>query len=67
MAEMLGGGPAAEHAAVAAWTAMVGGIVLSRLFGESRRADEILDCARQTVLDLEAQVKADAAARKTAP
>lgn len=52
MAGAMGGGPDAEDAAVAAWCAMVGAVVLSRVFRGSERADEILKLTRQTVLDL---------------
>jgi TetR/AcrR family transcriptional repressor of nem operon len=59
MARAMGDGPGAEPAAVTAWCAMVGAITLSRVFRGTRRADDILRVTRQTILDLEAKVRAD--------
>jgi TetR/AcrR family transcriptional repressor of nem operon len=58
MAKAMGGGPQAEGAAVTAWCAMLGAITLARVFNGTDRSDEILKLARQSVLDLEAQVRA---------
>ena len=57
MAKAMGSGPKAEAAAVTAWCAMVGAINLSRVFRGTRRSDEILRAARQSILDLEASVR----------
>jgi TetR/AcrR family transcriptional regulator, transcriptional repressor for nem operon len=57
MASAMGGGPQAEQAAVAAWCAMVGGLMLSRVFQGTDRSDEVLRLARQSILDLERQVR----------
>jgi len=58
MAAAMGGGPQAEQAAVAAWCGMVGAIALSRVFQGTERSDQILRLARQSILDLEASVRA---------
>jgi TetR/AcrR family transcriptional regulator, transcriptional repressor for nem operon len=58
MAKAMGGGPKAEQAAVAAWCGMVGAMALARVFSGTDRSDEILRFARQSVLDLEASVRA---------
>jgi TetR/AcrR family transcriptional repressor of nem operon len=58
MAEAMGGGPQAEQAAVAAWCGMIGAIALSRVFQGTDRSDQILRLARQSILDLEANVRA---------
>jgi TetR/AcrR family transcriptional repressor of nem operon len=58
MAQAMGGGPDAERAALTAWSAMVGAISLSRVFRGTDRSDEILRTARQSILDLEARVRA---------
>jgi TetR/AcrR family transcriptional repressor of nem operon len=57
MAEAMGGGRAAKDAARAAWCTMIGAIVLSRLFSDDKRSDEILRSARRSVLDLEARAR----------
>jgi TetR/AcrR family transcriptional regulator, transcriptional repressor for nem operon len=59
MAKAMGGGPAAEEAAVAAWCTMIGAIVVSRVLRGDKRADDILKYARRAVLHLEARVNAD--------
>ena len=59
MARAMGEGPLAEQAAVAAWCAMVGAVTLSRVFRGTERADDILRMTRQTILDLEARVRAN--------
>ncbi len=56
MTEAMGGGAAAKDAAVAAWCLMVGAVELSRVFKGTKRADEVLEVARQTVSDLAATV-----------
>ena len=53
----MGGGTRAEEAAVAAWCAMVGGLMLSRVFQGTERSDQILRLARQSILDMERQVR----------
>jgi TetR/AcrR family transcriptional repressor of nem operon len=61
MAKAMGEGPEAQDAAVAAWCGMVGAIALARVFGGTdRRSDQILRLARQSILDLEARVRATA-------
>jgi len=62
MAEAMGGGAAAEEAAVAAWCTMIGAIVLSRVLRGDRRADDILKYARRAVLDLETRANEDVSA-----
>jgi TetR/AcrR family transcriptional repressor of nem operon len=59
MAQAMGGGPAADKAAVAAWCAMVGAIALSRVFTGTNRSDEILRLARQSILDMEVRARAE--------
>jgi TetR/AcrR family transcriptional repressor of nem operon len=58
MAKAMGGGPQAERAAVAAWCGMVGAMALSRVLQGTDRSDQILRLARQSILDLEARVRA---------
>jgi TetR/AcrR family transcriptional repressor of nem operon len=58
MAEAMGGGDKAQAAAITAWCAMVGAMSLSRVFRGTRRSDEILRTVRQSILDLEAAVRA---------
>ncbi|MTK10913.1 MAG: TetR/AcrR family transcriptional regulator [Clostridiaceae bacterium] len=60
MAKAMGNGPGAEKAAVAAWCTMVGALAISRMFRGSRRADEILAYARQSILDLDSRVNPQA-------
>jgi len=60
MAQAMGGGQEAERAAIAAWCSMVGAISLARVFSGTDRSDEILRCARQSILELEAGVRAAA-------
>ncbi len=57
MAKAMGDGPNAEDAAIAAWCAMVGAIALSRVFRGTDRSDLILRLARQSILDLEADIR----------
>lgn len=59
MASAMGGGAAADNAALLAWCAMIGALALSRVCPDKARSDEILKVARQGVLDLEAQVRAE--------
>jgi TetR/AcrR family transcriptional repressor of nem operon len=59
MARAMGNEPGAEEAAVTAWSSMVGAITLSRVFRGTERADDILRMTRQTILDLEARLRAD--------
>lgn len=54
--KVLGDDAAAENAAMAVWCTMVGAITLSRVFQGTKRADEILKNARQSILDLEANL-----------
>lgn len=58
MAEAMGGGPRAEEAAIAAWCTMVGALALSRVFPDARRGEAVLRAARQSILDLEANLPA---------
>jgi TetR/AcrR family transcriptional repressor of nem operon len=58
MAKVMSDGPAAEAAAIVAWCTMVGAISLSRVLRGTDRSDEILRLARQSILDLEARVRA---------
>lgn len=61
MAHAMGGETQGEDAAIAAWCAMIGAITLCRVFKGTDRSDQILRIARQSILDLEAQVRAKAA------
>lgn len=54
MAAAMGGGRAADQAAMAAWSAMVGAVALSRIFAGTPRSDEILRATRRVILDLAA-------------
>jgi TetR/AcrR family transcriptional repressor of nem operon len=58
MADAMGGGPAADDAALVAWCAMVGALALSRVSPDEARSDQILKVVRQSVLDLEAAARA---------
>lgn len=57
MAEALGNGPGAEEAAITAWSTMVGALALARVCRGTKRSDDILKYARQTILDLEKQLR----------
>jgi len=62
MAAAMGGGPAADQAAMAAWSAMVGAVALSRVFAGTPRSEEILRATRRMILDLAADLAAEDAA-----
>ena len=57
MAKAMGDGDAAADAAVTAWCAMIGAVVLSRVFRGQKRSDEILKQVRRSVLDLETRLR----------
>lgn len=57
MAAAMGGSPEADDAALAAWSTMVGALVLSRVFRGDARADDILKQARKSVLALADRVR----------
>lgn len=59
MAAAMGGGRAGDQAAMAAWSAMVGAIALSRVFAGTGRSEEILRATRQAILGLAARVAED--------
>jgi TetR/AcrR family transcriptional repressor of nem operon len=56
LANAMGGGPAAQDAAVTAWCTMIGALLVSRVFRDTPFADDILEHGRRAVLDLAAQV-----------
>ncbi|HEX7759636.1 MAG TPA: TetR/AcrR family transcriptional regulator [Caulobacteraceae bacterium] len=58
MALAMEDGPLAETSAIIAWCTMIGAVNLARVFRGTDRSDEILRLARQSVLDLEARVRA---------
>lgn len=62
MAAAMGGGPAADQAAMAAWSAMVGAVALSRVFAGTPRSDAILRATRRVILDLAARLAEEDAA-----
>ena len=66
-AKAMGGGPKAGQAAVAAWCGMVGAMALSRVFSGTDRSDEILRLARQSILDVEASVRAEGSVGPSPP
>lgn len=51
---VIGDVPDAEALAISSWCTMIGAMMLSRVFKDDPRSDEILRLARRTVLDLEA-------------
>jgi TetR/AcrR family transcriptional repressor of nem operon len=57
MSSAMGDGPGANEAAVTAWCAMVGALVLSRVFQGTDRSDEILRTTRRSILALEIRVR----------
>ncbi|WP_374572340.1 TetR/AcrR family transcriptional regulator [Phenylobacterium sp.] len=57
MSDAFGGGLEAENAALAAWSTMVGALVLSRVFRGTAQSDAILKQARRSILSLERQVR----------
>jgi TetR/AcrR family transcriptional repressor of nem operon len=59
MGETVGGGPDAEDLAVSAWCAMIGAVVLSRVFKGEERSDVILRQARMAILRLEELARAE--------
>lgn len=54
MTQALGAsGKEADQFAMAAWSMMVGAVMVSRVFGDDPRADQILTAARKSILELE--------------
>lgn len=51
MAESLGDGAEARDAALASWSAMIGAVMLSRIFAGTARSDQILRATRKMLLD----------------
>lgn len=47
-----GGGEATEEEAVFAWSAMVGALLLSRVFRDDPRSEQILDIARRQIVEM---------------
>ncbi|MGA0603833.1 TetR/AcrR family transcriptional regulator [Caulobacter sp. KR2-114] len=58
LARAMGGEAQAQDAAITAWCAMIGALTLSRVFRGTDRSDQVLRIARQSILDLEAHVRA---------
>lgn len=56
-AAVIGDVPDAEDLAVSSWCAMIGAMMLARVFQGDPRSDQILRLARQTVLDLAARAR----------
>jgi TetR/AcrR family transcriptional repressor of nem operon len=57
MTEAMGGGPEAENASLAAWSTMIGAVILARVYQGSPKADEVLKQARSAVLGIEAKAR----------
>lgn len=53
-----GGGEATEEAAVFAWSAMLGALLLSRVFRDDPRSEQILDIARRQIVAMAAKTGA---------
>lgn len=57
MTKAMGGGQAAEAAALTAWSTMIGALVLSRVMQDDPRGAAILKEARSSILDLETRTR----------